>query len=338
MVNPGADAEELTHPLVVRLVSQRGTIDPREIASRMPGTTLDHGDFRFVTDDAEPADVVVVINYSKYDTEFEARAGYVWNWHNEPIVRTPFARGYDRIYTHRTTSGDPRVRHAPPILDWWVEGTYDQLRGKKPPKKTKKLSAIASSKTLIAGHRRRNDFISLIEREFPEVDVFGEGRPRRLANKSEGLLPYEYSIAIENTSTPHYWTEKIVDCFLSYTVPVYFGATNISEYFPDGSVIWLDLEDFDQAAQTIRHVLTEDDWATRLPALTEAREMVLEKYSLYGQISRAIRAEEQAIRQVPRHTVTVHGRRTKPGGWIRGVGLIGNIRARLERRRQRLAR
>ena len=304
----------------------------------MPRNTLDHRGLRFITDDTEAADVVVVINYSKYDAEFEARAGYVWNWHNEPIVRTPFAKGYDRIYTHVTTSGDPRVQNAPPILDWWIDGTFDELAKQQPPKKTKKLSAIASTKTLIPGHKLRNDFIALLEQKFPEVDVFGHGRAHSLANKSQGLLPYEYSIAIENTSTPHYWTEKIADCFLSYTVPVYFGATNISEYFPDGSFIWLDLNDFDQAKHTIERVLTEDGWNTRLPALEEAREMILNNYSLYGQISRAVKAEEDVIRGAPRTTTTVHGRRTKPGGWIRGVGLAGNIRSRLERRRQRLSR
>jgi regulator of sigma D len=50
-------------------------------------------------------------------------------------------------------------------------------------------------------------------------------------DKSESLTPYRFSIVIENDKSPHYFSEKIVDCLLCGTVPIYWGADKIGEYF-----------------------------------------------------------------------------------------------------------
>ena len=177
----------------------------------------------------------------------------------------------------------------------------------------------------MTGHRRRQEFVGLIEHSVVGVDVFGEGRTRILRDKWEGLGPYRYSVAIENTSKPDYWTEKISDCFLSFTVPIYFGATNIGDYFPEESFIWLPLDDPPRALDTLRAAVKDDSWTSRLAALKQARRLVLDDYSLFGQLSRRIRSEKNEIIAVPRVPVAVHGRRIRPGGWVRRVGLRKNL-------------
>ena len=315
--------------IVVWITSQRGGPDKNQLASHMPGGTLDHGDIRFTTED-EAADVVVVLNYLKFDNRFIVKRGYMWSWHNEPINRKPFARGFDRIYTQEHST-DPRIVPAPPILDWWVDKSWDELASLQPPKKTRDLSVIASNKTMIPGHRRRQEFVSLIENSLPEVDLFGEGRKRSLRDKWEGLAPYKYSVAIENTSKADYWTEKISDCFLSFTVPIYFGATNIGDYFPEESFIWLPIDDPPQALDTLRAAVKDDSWKSRLPALEEARRLILDDYSLYGQLSRRIRSERTQIITAPQVSVAVHGRRTRPGGGVRQGGLTKNLQVQFAR-------
>lgn len=311
-------------------MSQRGLRDEDALARHMPGSSLDHGDIRFTIQD-EPADVIVVLNYLKYDTHLTARDGYLWNWHNEPIVRTPFGKGFDRIFTHHS-SNDPRTHIAPPILDWWIDKTYDQLVQMSPPIKQAKLSAIASTKEMIEGHKLRNSFMNILEQDFPEVSVFGEGRANQLEDKWAGLGPFEFSVAIENTSKPDYWTEKIADCFLSYAVPVYFGATNLDKYFPEKSFIWLPLGSRQDAIAVIEKVLHENSWTERNQAVTEARRQVLETYSLFGQIASRVRSEAEDIRGSKITTKLVHGRRVRKGGWVRGKGLLGNFEAWKNRR------
>jgi len=40
-----------------------------------------------------------------------------------------------------------------------------------------------------------------------------------------------YSVAIENSSITNYFTEKLIDCLITKTIPIYWGCPNISEYF-----------------------------------------------------------------------------------------------------------
>ncbi len=52
-------------------------------------------------------------------------------------------------------------------------------------------------------------------------------------DKIETLKNYKFSLCFENTkNVKGYITEKIFDCFAAGCVPVYLGASNISEYIP----------------------------------------------------------------------------------------------------------
>jgi hypothetical protein len=52
-------------------------------------------------------------------------------------------------------------------------------------------------------------------------------------NKLKIMSNYKFAICFENTNlVKDYISEKIFDCFLSQTVPIYWGATNISEIIP----------------------------------------------------------------------------------------------------------
>jgi hypothetical protein len=322
---------------VVKLVSQRGGLNNADLARLLPGSSLVHGDIEFTKDEDIAADVVVIQNYLRYDTAISARSGFIWKWDNEPKVNDSIDRGYDRVFTHLGID-DPRVTTLPPISHWRVGKTYDELVDREIPTKSKLVSAIASTKDRIAGHRMRGEFVERAAREFPQLDLFGRGREREIDDKWDGLAPYRYSLAIENTSKDDYWTEKISDCFLSFTVPFYFGAINISQYFPEDSFIWLPIDRPEDAVRIMRDALDKDDWEARLPALREARRRVLENYSLFAQLTRLVTDNREAILSAPIVTKKVKGRRTKPGGWIRGVGVVGHLRARLERRKARQQR
>jgi len=52
-----------------------------------------------------------------------------------------------------------------------------------------------------------------------------------LGNSKEPLFDSMFHIAIESTSIKNYFSEKILDCFQTKTVPVYYGCRNIENYF-----------------------------------------------------------------------------------------------------------
>jgi len=164
-----------------------------------------------------------------------------------------------------------------------------------------------------------------VEKEFPQVDVFGYGRSKEVADKWEGLAPYRFTIAIENSSLPHYWTEKITDAFMAYSVPLYFGAPNIGDYFPEGSYIWLPIDEPERALDIIRQTLEEDSWESRLDAVSEARRRIFDRWCLAEQVTRAVREREAELRQAPVVKVRVLGRRIWKNGWVRGVGIKKNL-------------
>jgi len=182
---------------------------------------------------------------------------------------------YSRIYSPIVRSENSTRSHG--YLGWYFHQDYNYLKALAIPTKNKLISCIASNLLQLKGQRQRSRFVHLLQRKFPQIDFFGKGI-NFIPDKMNGLLSYRYSIAIENTSADDYFTEKINDCFLTYTVPLYYGCKNIDKYFPEKSFIQIDIEDPEMTFEKIQKVLDDDNWNDRVPAIREARNLVLNKY------------------------------------------------------------
>ena len=71
-------------------------------------------------------------------------------------------------------------------------------------------------------------------------------------NKNEVISGYKFSICYENSRCEDYITEKIFDVFINESVPVYYGAKNISEYVPKNTFI--DREDFNSDSELMSYL------------------------------------------------------------------------------------
>lgn len=311
-------------PLVVRIIGNADDFDDQDWTAMFPGRNLLLNGVQCVFGGHGDQDVLAVMGYTRYDYTTRVRKGGVWAFHSEWGMPRPYADCYDLVFTHLNRP-DPRFRTQPPALNWWVEKSFDELATMKPPVKTGQMSAVASTRAHVAGHHARNAFIERVINEFPEIDVFGRGRARPLDDKWDGIAPYKYTIAIENGSTPDYWTEKITDAFMGWSVPLYFGAPNIGDYFPIDSFIWLPIDDPERALDVIRDTLANDTWEDRLDALREAREAIFTNWGLAAQVTRAVAERESELRAASCVRVRVLGRRMWKHGWVRGVGLKKNL-------------
>lgn len=238
----------------------------------------------------------------------------------EPSSITVYGRAFPRQFGHVLTSQEPwALRHPRAIrrqagLLWYYggsdnRGTYDALAAAAAPVKTKTLSTVCSTKAMKHTlHALRLDFTRQLQKEIPELDVFGYGM-RELNDKADALLPYRYHLTIENHSSDHHWTEKLADAYLGYCLPLYFGCTNLDAYFPPDSYIWIDIRDHARARAEIERIIrSPDEYDRRLPAIIEARRRVLEEYSTFPQLARLI--EECNGSTTPtRPQTTLHGRR-----------------------------
>jgi glycosyltransferase involved in cell wall biosynthesis len=107
--------------------------------------------------------------------------------------------------------------------------------------KTKLVSAVVSSKAFLPGHVKRLQFINSIK---DRIDLFGRGMGKEIPSKLDALADYMFSIAIENVSCDdNYFTEKIVDCFLTGTIPIYHGCINIGEFFDSRCILYFETEE-----------------------------------------------------------------------------------------------
>lgn len=102
--------------------------------------------------------------------------------------------------------------------------------------KRKLCSIIASAKKDLPGHQLRHQLVEGIREKSLPIDILGRGY-HPFEYKWQGLLPYRYSVIIENDIEPHYFTEKILDAFVCGTIPIYWGTGNIGEYFDDEGII-----------------------------------------------------------------------------------------------------
>ena len=84
-------------------------------------------------------------------------------------------------------------------------------------------------------------------------------------NKTELLYDAMFHIAIENNRSVNYFTEKLIDCIVSKTIPIYYGCTNISDYFDTrGFIIIKNTQDINRINK-----LTADYYNKTLPYIEE---------------------------------------------------------------------
>jgi hypothetical protein len=114
-------------------------------------------------------------------------------------------------------------------------------------KKKFMISVIVGSKTI--NNAKGHLFRKLI---YDNQDIFIDNKIKLtvyISSRQEPILPpikdnkilfddkielfdkFQYSIVIENSKQENYISEKLIDCLITKTIPIYYGCPNISDYF-----------------------------------------------------------------------------------------------------------
>jgi hypothetical protein len=177
----------------------------------------------------------VLENYEKFDLIYTHDKSLL-----EKLPNTQFVPAADVITFNRipNPNGMPPF-NAPEFDSYELPDDVFQMY-----KKTKLVSVIASDKTFLPGHVKRLNFLNTIK---DKIDVFGTcqnalfgGIKRQSVSKFEGLKDYAFSVAIENLShevDDYYFSEKIVDCFITGTIPIYYGCPNIGKFYDERGIL-----------------------------------------------------------------------------------------------------
>ncbi|MEI6177785.1 MAG: glycosyltransferase family 10 [Verrucomicrobiota bacterium] len=205
----------------------------------------------------------------------------------EPPTITHFGKAFCAQYAHVMTSQPPEALQHPNRIyshtgNLWFNGhSYRDLHGKPLPQKTRDLSTVCSSKqqkhTI---HNDRYQFSHWLMQQIPSIDLYGHGS-RFIEHKYDALDPYLFHLAIENHQGLHHWTEKLADSFLSGCFPIYYGCTNVADYFPPESFLEIDIHQRGEALEKIRERIDNPRFdSTIIDALHEARRRVMHEHNL----------------------------------------------------------
>ena len=249
-----------------------------------PGQKGEWDGILFTLDPVDECDYAIIINHVPENTEVVCPPNHVWAIMQEdaiPAVRRQLNRdcyNFYRVYTADDNLVGEKYIHTHGSQPWAVDKDYDALKSCQIPVKTRVLSWITSNRTYYRGHKERMDFLRKI-RGHIEFDLFGRGFTP-IDDKWDGLAPYNYSLVVENFHGPFGWSEKLADCYLSWTMPIYYGCTNIEDYFPEESFVRIDIKR-QEAIREIRDVINSDLWLQNREAIAYARELVLEKHQFF---------------------------------------------------------
>jgi hypothetical protein len=246
-----------------------------------PGNTGEWGRIRGV-DNVEEADFIVCIGP---ETSRDYKGKKVIQLRREPDFIESFRKHPAAVaILDYTGSG----YHAG---TYHLSSSYDHLINLEYPEKKKKCSLISSSKWPY-----RNKLVSMISKSTASrsIDFFGKSLDKIIGKdlhmgeldfpnsncKEDALFDYTYSIAIENSKQDCYFSEKLIDCFLTWTMPIYWGCPNLDDYFPSEAFIAFDEHDISSLNDIIEAPLSD----IQIEAIRHSRESVLNKYGLWPTI------------------------------------------------------
>ena len=158
-----------------------------------------------------------------------------------------------RYLYHNILVRDPKLAskfnnvHSFSFAELWIE--TDNL---KLPDFSQKagISLIASMKNDLEGHKLRHKLISL-DKSYTHQFLTPLGRAyEQFENMVSALAPFRYSVIIENSIEPHYFSEKILNCLACKTIPIYWGHDSVKQYFDTSN--WLFFNDLEDGYEKIK--------------------------------------------------------------------------------------
>jgi hypothetical protein len=268
-----------------------------DIFRQTPGYSRMWKGIEFTENNKHKCDLLVVLNAPRKNLLVKTPPKARWLFSQEsPIELYKWHirsfRYFSNIYTFWNKCYSPNIIHLQTALPWHINKSYDELidltKKEAIQSKKKNLSWITSDAKNKEGHFLRMSFKDFLLQENMDFDLWGRGFIP-IDDKFDGLYPYKYSIAIENYSCNDYWTEKIADCFLSWTVPIYYGAKNITKYFPEKSMILIDPNDQRKSLSIIKDAIGNNLFEERINYIEEARDLILNKYQFFPFVTQLIK-------------------------------------------------
>jgi len=194
----------------------------------------------------------------------------------------PHSEKFDLILTHQQDILDSCKNSLVfPWGDCWISDSEQKIHDK-----TEMFSIIASHKNHTRGHQLRHEVIKL---KNPRLIPFGpqyNDIGAELNSKIKASKNFAFQVVIENESWENCFTEKLIDCLRTGSVPIYWGCNNIENFFDTrGFYVVNSLNEIDDLLKT----LTMDDYLSKMEYVKN-NFLLSEKYlSVYKRVDNIVR-------------------------------------------------
>lgn len=251
--------------------------------------------FKFV--DSKEADYYVIINKPQPGEYYLPERTLVYRM--EPYIEL------NRFYNDWYSPEDKHKfmyfmehEHFRNNSEWWLGKAIEDLE--KPPQKNydKCISTVVSSYYNMKGHKLRVDFVKYFQANSSiELHVFGHDNahgfknykgPLPIREKDNGILPYKYTFAAENSDINNYFTEKVLDALLGETLCFYWGCSNIDQFINPMSIIRLPLEDPAKSLAIVEAAIANDEWGKRIEYIREEKNKILHHFGFFSRTASLI--------------------------------------------------
>jgi len=153
--------------------------------------------------------------------------------------------------------------------------------------KGKYVSFNTSNKGWAPGHILRQQIWEGLE-EAEDLNGFGiikHKSPPRIPTKDFLFEVAKYHIVVENEQRNNWITEKLIDCLATRTIPIYWGASNIGEYFnTDGMIIFNTIEELKDILDNLEETFYDD----RVDIINENFERSKEYWDFHARVRKTI--------------------------------------------------
>jgi len=107
------------------------------------------------------------------------------------------------------------------------------------------ITFVTSSKNMTTGHKLRHQVYNYLKNidDLNGFEIYQHKSPPYHDNRNDFFDKSKFHISVENSIQENYFTEKIIDCFASKTIPIYCGCPNIDKFFnKDGIITFHNME------------------------------------------------------------------------------------------------
>jgi len=288
-----------------------------DFAKHSPNRSCKWGEFEFLLNqDANDCDYWVVCGnvLKENDSSYVKKSGVIFiTPESADIVKfsQDFLNQFSYVASFRADLEHFGLIKTVPALPWFINRNYDEQKILNYIPKTKKISLLASDKKISRNHIDRLNFVKKIKKHFGvEIDVFGAGFTEYIKDKIPTHDPYLFTLVLETISVPEYFSEKLADAYLSLCYPIYYGCSNLNEYFDEKSYSLIDIHNVDLSIKVIKRILDDDNfYEDRLKYIVEAKNKYLQEYSIFPVLVKILNeAEKRNMNQpdFPKENVVIN--------------------------------